>query len=142
MVPGGPNAPDPLRLLAAGSTDIAYTSIFPFLDAVKLGNDFVLVGAQFQSSPLGIISLPKKPIRTAADIPGKKILTQGVFEKSVIDATLALNKVMASWAAESSRDPLMLLAATGVLSLVATIACALPAWRASGIDPMKAIRYE
>jgi predicted permease len=56
--------------------------------------------------------------------------------------TLALNKVMASWAAESSRDPLLLFAATCVLSLVATLACALPAWRASGIDPMKAIRYE
>ena len=56
--------------------------------------------------------------------------------------TLALNKLMASWAAESSRDPLMLLAATCVLSLVATLACALPAWRASGVDPMKAIRYE
>jgi putative ABC transport system permease protein len=56
--------------------------------------------------------------------------------------TFALNKVMASWAAESSRDPLLLFAAVCVLSLVATIACALPAWRASGIDPMKAIRYE
>jgi putative ABC transport system permease protein len=56
--------------------------------------------------------------------------------------TLALSKVMASWAAESSRDPLMLFAATCVLSLVATLACALPAWRASGVDPMKAIRYE
>ncbi len=56
--------------------------------------------------------------------------------------TLALNKVMASWAAESSRDPVMLLVATCALSLVATMACAIPAWRASGIDPMKAIRYE
>jgi putative ABC transport system permease protein len=56
--------------------------------------------------------------------------------------TLALNKVMASWAAESSRDPLMLFAATCALSVVATFACAIPAWRASGVDPMKAIRYE
>ncbi len=56
--------------------------------------------------------------------------------------TLALNKVMASWAAESSRDPLLLLGATGILSLVATIACLVPAWRAAGVDPMKAIRYE
>jgi ABC-type antimicrobial peptide transport system permease subunit len=59
-----------------------------------------------------------------------------------IALTVALNKVLASWAAESSRDPLMLLAAAGVLSLVATLACAFPAWRASGVNPMNAIRYE
>jgi predicted permease len=56
--------------------------------------------------------------------------------------TIALNKVMASWAAESSRDPLLLLGATFVLSLVATLACIIPAWRATGISPMTAIRYE
>ena len=56
--------------------------------------------------------------------------------------TFALNKVMASWATESARDPLLLLAATGVLSIVATIAGMIPAWRAAGLDPMKAIRYE
>ncbi len=55
---------------------------------------------------------------------------------------LALNKVFASWASESARDPLLLLAATGVLALVATIACAIPAWRASGVSPMMSIRCE
>jgi predicted permease len=59
-----------------------------------------------------------------------------------IALTVALNKVMASWAAESSRDPLLLFAATCLLSLVATLACAIPAWRAAGVNPMKAIRYE
>jgi ABC-type antimicrobial peptide transport system permease subunit len=56
--------------------------------------------------------------------------------------TFALNKLMASWATESARDPLLLLGATGVLSAVATLACIIPAWRAAGLDPMKAIRYE
>jgi ABC-type antimicrobial peptide transport system permease subunit len=56
--------------------------------------------------------------------------------------TLALHRVMAAWAAESARDPMMLAAATAVLSAVATLACALPAWRAAGVDPMRAIRYE
>jgi ABC-type antimicrobial peptide transport system permease subunit len=64
----------------------------------------------------------------------------GIFAGILL--TLALNKVMASWAAESSRDPYMLLAATGILTLAATLACTLPAWRAAGVDPMKAIRYE
>lgn len=56
--------------------------------------------------------------------------------------TIALNKVMANWAAESVRDPLLLLGAVGMLSAVATLACIFPAWRASGTDPMAAIRYE
>jgi putative ABC transport system permease protein len=56
--------------------------------------------------------------------------------------TLALNKVMSAWAAESSRDPLMLLASALVLASVAALACTFPARRAAGVDPMKAIRYE
>ena len=56
--------------------------------------------------------------------------------------TLALNKVMANWSAESVRDPLLLLAATFVLSFVATLASIFPAWRAAGVDPLAAIRYE
>jgi len=59
-----------------------------------------------------------------------------------IALTLALNKVMASWAAESARDPLILFGATCVLSFVATLACAIPAWRAAEVSPMTAIRYE
>jgi ABC-type antimicrobial peptide transport system permease subunit len=53
-----------------------------------------------------------------------------------------LNRVMANWAVESSRDPLLLLLATFVLSVVATVACAIPASRAARTSPMTAIRYE
>jgi putative ABC transport system permease protein len=56
--------------------------------------------------------------------------------------TLALNKVLAQWAEGSSRDPLILLAVTLLLALVAAFACVLPARRASRVDPMTALRYE
>jgi predicted permease len=56
--------------------------------------------------------------------------------------TLALNKVLARWAEGSSRDPMLLLAVTALLGLVAALACSVPARRALGVDPMTALRYE
>jgi putative ABC transport system permease protein len=56
--------------------------------------------------------------------------------------TLALHKVLGQWAEGSSRDPLILLVVTVLLSAVAAIACVLPARRASNVDPMTALRYE
>jgi ABC-type nitrate/sulfonate/bicarbonate transport system substrate-binding protein len=88
--PGGPNAPDPLTLIAAGNAEVGYTSWLPFLDAVGRGNDFVLITARQQSSPLGIISLAAKPILTPQDIVGSRILAQGPAEETAIQATLAL----------------------------------------------------
>jgi len=88
--PGGPNSPDALALVAAGKTEIGYTSWLPFLDAVKMGNDFVLIAARLQKSPLGIISLAKKPILAPKDIVGSRILAQGPNERTAIEATLGL----------------------------------------------------
>jgi ABC-type lipoprotein release transport system permease subunit len=56
--------------------------------------------------------------------------------------TLALNRVLAQWAEGSSRDPFVLLAVTVLLSVVAAIACAGPARKALGVDPMTVLRYE
>jgi putative ABC transport system permease protein len=56
--------------------------------------------------------------------------------------TVGLHKVLAQWAEGSSRDPLILLAVTALLSTLAAIACVLPARRASKVDPMTALRYE
>jgi predicted permease len=56
--------------------------------------------------------------------------------------SVILNRVVASWAGGSSRDPVTLIVAASILFLVAGIACVLPAWRAASIDPMRALRLE
>ncbi len=56
--------------------------------------------------------------------------------------SLGLNTVLAQWAKGNSRDPVILLAGALLLSLVSGIACAIPAWHASQVDPMTALRCE
>jgi ABC-type antimicrobial peptide transport system permease subunit len=90
-------------------------------------------------------------IRMALGAPRAHVL-KIVFASTVVSVgggiaagvvlTFALSKVLAQWAEGSSRDPLILLGVVLLLSLVAAVACLGPARRASGVDPMKALRYE
>ncbi|MBS0526447.1 MAG: ABC transporter substrate-binding protein [Proteobacteria bacterium] len=115
-LPGGPNAPPPPVTVASGKAEIGYGNWLPYLDALNRGNDFVLVAGTFPVSPLGILSLPGKPILKAADIVGKKILAQGPNERTAIDATLALNKLPKQWEfvpAGFSPEPLLAKAGDG-----------------------------
>ena len=108
--PGGPNALPAPVVMAAGRADLGYTAWFPLLDAVARGTDLVMIAAVFPQNPLGIISLPRKPIRTAADLVGARILAQGPNEKTAIDATLALNNLPVRWTqvpAGFSPEPLL-----------------------------------
>jgi ABC-type nitrate/sulfonate/bicarbonate transport system substrate-binding protein len=93
FLPGGPNAPLAPVSVAAGRAELGFATWLPFLDAVQKGNDFVALGATFPVSPVGILSLPRKPIRTAKDINGSKILVPGPNERAAIEATLKLNKL-------------------------------------------------
>ena len=56
--------------------------------------------------------------------------------------SLGLDHIVRAWAGGSPRDPLTLLFSALILSLVATIACVVPAWRAATVDPSVALRYE
>ena len=116
--------------LALALAAVGLYSVVSYL-AVQRTNEFgirIALGAG-RGDVLGIV------FRSTAVSVGVGILTGLVL-------TVALNRVLAAWSGDSARDPLLLAAATGVLSLVATAACALPAWRAAGVDPMTAIRYE
>ena len=64
----------------------------------------------------------------------------GIFGGVVL--TLALNRVLARWAEGSARDPLVLVGVVALLVLVAAVACAGPARRASDIDPITALHFE
>ena len=64
----------------------------------------------------------------------------GIFAGLVL--TLALNKILERWVDGNSRDLVILLDGTLLLGLVALIACAIPARRASHIDPTSALHCE
>jgi predicted permease len=56
--------------------------------------------------------------------------------------SLALSQIIAKWAQGNARDPVILLAGTIILGLVSALACAIPARRASKVDPIVALRCE
>jgi predicted permease len=56
--------------------------------------------------------------------------------------TLVLNKILEKWVDGSSHNPAILLTGTVLLAIVAGIACAIPARKASHIDPMTALHSD
>jgi len=56
--------------------------------------------------------------------------------------SFALNRLIARWIENASASPIILLAVSVLLLLVAALACLLPARRASAVDPMSALRCE
>jgi ABC-type nitrate/sulfonate/bicarbonate transport system substrate-binding protein len=90
-LPGGPNAPQPVVVIAAEQATFGDAEWLPFLDAVQQGNDFVILAAQFPILPTGIITLPRRPMLKPADLVGGRFLLQGPSERNELDATFRIN---------------------------------------------------
>ncbi|MGA1837743.1 ABC transporter substrate-binding protein [Herbiconiux sp. 11R-BC] len=94
ILPGGPNV-DSMAAVASGQADIGTANADTVAQANQNGADLVIVAAGFQKNPLAILSTADKPIKTPADMVGKKI---GVptGDQAAQDAVLKANNVDAS----------------------------------------------
>jgi ABC-type nitrate/sulfonate/bicarbonate transport system substrate-binding protein len=90
-LPGGPNAPQPVIEISAGEADFGDSDWLPFCDAIAQGNDFVILASLFPVGPVGLISLPAHPVRTPADLVGKRFLVQGPNERAMLQALFRIN---------------------------------------------------
>lgn len=87
---GGPNAPMPSVRVSAGDAQFGFDNDFRrFMDAVLLGNDLVIVGAQYQRSPGGVISLAERPIKKPEDLLGCRFLGQEGVE-TIVNSVLTV----------------------------------------------------
>jgi putative ABC transport system permease protein len=60
-----------------------------------------------------------------------------------VAGALAVTRLLATLLFEvTTRDPITFIAIAGLLSIVAMMACYLPAWRATRVDPLEALRCE
>jgi len=74
--PSDPSAP--LKLLASGRADLAISYEPELLLARAKGADLVSIGALVQKPLTSIVSLGRRPVRSAASLEGKKVGTAGI----------------------------------------------------------------
>jgi ABC-type nitrate/sulfonate/bicarbonate transport system substrate-binding protein len=94
IIPGGPTAAIEATV-AAGKANLGVSVPDLTALAMKEGGKFKVIGAQYQKSPLGIMSLKGKGILEPKDLVGKKVGVPASNRQSV-DALLKVNKIDAS----------------------------------------------
>ncbi|MDO8382978.1 MAG: ABC transporter substrate-binding protein [Microbacterium sp.] len=92
---GGPNV-IPESTLLSGDADIALTSPDTTISAITgQGADLVIIGAQYQQNPLGIVSLAESGITGPEDLVGKTVAVPDV-NRLAFGAMLEINDIPAS----------------------------------------------
>jgi len=95
---GGPNLASVESIVAAARADVGFNDIEKITDAIAQGADFVVLGAVYQHGVGGILSLPRAPVRTAADLLGKRVgIPSGARE--YIDGVLTVNHLPLNYTA-------------------------------------------
>jgi len=76
LLSGGPNIPNLEGVVAGDAAQVGMDDILSVIAARSQGSDLLVIGAQFPTSPAGIVSLSKKPVRKAQDLVGIRIGAQ------------------------------------------------------------------
>lgn len=75
FIPGGGSSPAPEVAIASGQAQIAIESntsrLFSYLSKA---NDIVIIGQDFQEAPNGLVSLKARPVRSAEELVGARIM--------------------------------------------------------------------
>jgi predicted permease len=112
------------------------------LAAVGLYSVVSYVVAQ-RTNEFGIrMALGALPAQVMRIVFASTVISVGIGITSGMALTLMMNRILERWAGGNARDPMILVSGTLLLSMVAMIACAIPARHASKVDPMVALRFE
>jgi len=73
--------------------DVALSTVETVINAITTQRaPLVIIGAQYQKNPIGIVSLASKPLRTPADLVGKTVAVPPV-NRLTVEAMLKLNGI-------------------------------------------------
>jgi ABC-type nitrate/sulfonate/bicarbonate transport system substrate-binding protein len=91
-LPGGPDVIPEASVLSK-KADVALSTVETVIKAITTQKaPLVIIGAQYQKNPIGIVSLASKPIRTPKDLIGKTVAVPPV-NRLTVEAMLKLNGI-------------------------------------------------
>lgn len=89
---GGPDV-IPEASVLSGKAEVALTTVETAIKAITTQKaPLVIIGAQYQKNPIGVVSLASKPVRTPAELVGKTVAVPPV-NRLTVEALLKLNGI-------------------------------------------------